>query len=375
MPGIYFHIPFCKQACHYCDFHFSTDRRGHEEMVTAMVHELELQQSFLSGPVETVYFGGGTPSILTSDQLGKVIETARSRFDILPDAEITLEANPDDLSRNKLQELRHLGVNRLSIGIQSFRNEVLAFLHRAHNAESAIRCLDESREAGFSNISLDLIYGIPGLGLSEWEATLQEALKFQPAHLSMYALTIEERTVFGNWAKRRKLIPTEEETVARQFELMQDVLEGAGYDHYEISNFCLPGRHSRHNSSYWLQQAYLGIGPSAHSYDGTRRYSNISNNARYVKAIGQDQIPAETELLSRENKINEYILTRLRTRWGCDLDWLRRELQDDLLIRHGERIAKYVDMGLLTIRDNVLQLSRKGRLLADQITEDLLYLA
>ena len=375
MPGIYFHIPFCKQACHYCDFHFSTDRRGHEEMVTAMVHELELQQSFLSGPVETVYFGGGTPSILTSDQLGKVIETARSRFDILPDAEITLEANPDDLSRNKLQELRHLGVNRLSIGIQSFRNEVLAFLHRAHNAESAIRCLDESREAGFSNISLDLIYGIPGLGLNEWEATLQEALRFQPAHLSMYALTIEERTVFGNWAKRRKLIPTEEETVARQFELMQDVLEGAGYDHYEISNFCLPGRHSRHNSSYWLQQAYLGIGPSAHSYDGTRRYSNISNNARYVKAIGQNQIPAETELLSRENKINEYILTRLRTRWGCDLDWLRRELQDDLLIRHGERIAKYVDMGLLTIQDNVLQLSRKGRLLADQITEDLLYLA
>lgn len=375
MPGIYFHIPFCKQACHYCDFHFSTDRRGHEEMVTAMVHELELQQSFLSGPVETVYFGGGTPSILTSNQLGKVIETARSRFDILPDAEITLEANPDDLSRNKLQELRHLGVNRLSIGIQSFRNEVLAFLHRAHNAESAIRCLDESREAGFSNISLDLIYGIPGLGLNEWEATLQEALRFQPAHLSMYALTIEERTVFGNWAKRRKLIPTEEETVARQFELMQDVLEGAGYDHYEISNFCLPGRHSRHNSSYWLQQAYLGIGPSAHSYDGTRRYSNISNNARYVKAIGQNQIPAETELLSRENKINEYILTRLRTRWGCDLDWLRRELQDDLLIRHGERIAKYVDMGLLTIQDNVLQLSRKGRLLADQITEDLLYLA
>ena len=156
---------------------------------------------------------------------------------------------------------------------------------------------------------------------------------------------------------------------------MQDVLEGAGYDHYEISNFCLPCRHSRHNSSYWLQQGYLGIGPSAHSYDGARRYSNISNNARYVKAIGQNQIPAETELLSRENKINEYILTRLRTRWGCDLDWLRRELQDDLLIRHGERIAKYVDMGLLTIQDNVLQLSRKGRLLADQITEDLLYLA
>jgi len=372
MAGIYFHIPFCKQACHYCDFHFSTDAQGHEEMVSALLHELELRQSFLQSPVETLYLGGGTPSVLTGEQLDRLIQEVKTRFEVVPDAEITLEANPDDLTREKLRELRQLGVNRLSIGIQSFRDDLLTLLHRAHDANTARRSLELSAEEGFTNINLDLIYGIPGLGQNAWKDTMNQALSFRPAHLSMYALTIEDRTVFGNWSKRKKFLPAEEEMVAQQFELMQDVIEDGGYVQYEISNFCLPGMHSRHNSNYWLHQPYLGIGPSAHSYDGDYRYANIRNNALYIKAILEDNLPGEVEKLTRENKINEYLLTRLRTQWGCDLTWLRDTLSEDLMDRKGDRIRQHIDEGLLVLTGDVLKLSRKGKLLADRITEELM---
>lgn len=341
-------------------------------MVQAMVRELQLQQQFLRDPVETVYFGGGTPSLLSSDQLGSLLDEIQQRFRVIPGAEITLEANPDDLSHDILRALRQIGVNRLSIGIQSFDDKLLTFLHRAHDARTANACLERSVQAGFNNISIDLIYGIPGLDLEAWRKTIQHALVYRPAHISMYALTLEERTVFGNWLKRKKIIPAEEESVAEQFELMQNLLEDSGYEHYEISNFCLPGMHSRHNSSYWLQQPYLGIGPSAHSYDGDRRYFNIRNNANYVKAITEGRVPAESELLTRENRINEYLLTRLRTRWGCDLTWLQTHLQEDLMVRHKVTISRYIDQGLLVSSGNFLHLSRRGKLLADQITEDLM---
>lgn len=372
MAGIYLHVPFCKQACYYCDFHFSTDTRHREEMIRAMVQELDLRKGLIVGPLKTIYFGGGTPSLLSEAHLESLLARIRDLYPVSSDAEITLEANPDDLSPEKLQELKRSGVNRLSIGIQSFDDAILKYLHRAHDSFAARRCLEESTKAGFNNLSLDLIYAIPGMTLAGWNQTLSQALNFKPAHLSAYGLTIENRTVFGHWKKQNRLVPVGEEDAAAQFESMQDILVGAGYDQYEISNFSLPGYHSRHNSSYWLQEHYLGIGPGAHSYDGTRRYLNVRNNALYVKAITEGHFPVEEELLTRENKINEYLLTRLRTQWGCNLVELQREFSDDLISRRGDYLQRYQEQGLVTITDNILLLTRKGKLLADQITEELM---
>lgn len=372
MAGLYLHIPFCKQACYYCDFHFSTDSRHANEVLDAMEKEMALRRSFLSSPLDTIYFGGGTPSLLEGDQLSSILAHAVGIFGISPQAEITLEANPDDLTRAKLNAIRAAGVNRLSIGIQSFQDDILRYLHRAHDAKAARQSLEDSRHAGFDNISIDLIYAIPGLDLQRWEATLHEAATFRPEHLSTYSLTIEERTVFGNYLRKGKIRRVEDELAARQFEHMQDVLEGYGYEHYEISNFSLPGFHSRHNSSYWLQKPYLGIGPSAHSYDGIRRYVNLSNNAKYAQALRNDQIPATVEELTATNKINEYILTRLRTRWGLDLHVLHHQLGDDLLGRSDATLRSYADQGLLVVTGTEVKLTQRGMLLADQITEDLM---
>lgn len=372
MAGIYLHIPFCKQACHYCDFHFSTDTRGVEEMVSAMVKELELRKDFLSGDVQSVYWGGGTPSLLPVELLELLMSNIRDQFKVAPDAEVTLEANPDDLDPAKLRQLREAGINRLSLGIQSFSDELLRFLNRAHDATSARRCVSLSREAGFSNLSTDLIYGIPGLDTDSWKKTLQELLQHKPEHLSAYALTIEERTVFGNRLKKGQLTPTEEAHVAVQFETMVAVLEENGYEHYEISNFCLPGFQSRHNSNYWKQVPYLGIGPSAHSYDGECRYMTVRNNALYVRSLAGNVLPMEIEILTRENKINEYILTRIRTSWGCDLHELRDTLDDDLAERCAATLDRYERLGLLVRTGDALRLTGKGKLLADRITEDLM---
>lgn len=372
MAGLYLHIPFCKQACYYCDFHFSTDSRHVNEVLEAMEKEMALRRSFLSSPLETIYFGGGTPSLLEGDQLASFLAHAERTFGIAPKAEITLEANPDDLTRAKLHAIRAAGVNRLSIGIQSFQDDILKYLHRAHDAKAARQSLEDSRHAGFANISIDLIYAIPGLDLPHWDATLREAGAFRPEHLSAYSLTIEERTVFGNYLRKGKIRRVEDEQAARQFERMQEALEDFGYEHYEISNFSLPGFHSRHNSSYWLQKPYLGIGPSAHSYDGARRYVNVSNNAKYAQALSNDQIPATIEELTAANKINEYILTRLRTRWGLDLKVLHDQLGDDLAGRTEAILRRYADQGLLVVNGPEVKLTRRGMLLADQITEDLM---
>lgn len=372
MAGIYLHIPFCKQACHYCDFHFSTDARGVEELVQAMSGELDLRKDFLSSAVETVYWGGGTPSLLPVHLLERLMRNVRERFTVAPDAEVTLEANPDDLEPSKLLQLKGAGINRLSLGLQTFNSGLLRFLNRAHDAGSARRCISLSREAGFANLSVDLIYGIPGLTPESWLETLQEVLQQKPEHLSAYALTIEERTVFGNRLKKGLLAPAPEADVVGQFETMVEVLEKNGYEHYEISNFCLPGFHSRHNSNYWKQVPYLGIGPSAHSYDGMRRYMNIRNNASYVRSIAEGVLPMESEVLTRENKINEYILTHIRTSWGCDLGQLRDAFADDLTERCAAVLQRYEGLGLLVLSNGVLRLTRKGKLLADQITQDLM---
>ncbi len=372
MAGLYLHIPFCKQACHYCDFHFSTDQNSISSVCGAMAKELQLQKVYINEPLKTIYFGGGTPSLLSQRELSSLLDAIHKDYSVASDAEITLEANPDDLSLGKLRELKVSGINRLSIGIQSFDNDILKFLNRAHDSDAAESCLLQARDIGFRNISLDLIYAIPGLTEKRWEETLARALAFSPEHISSYALTIEARTVFGNWNKRGKLHMMEEEPAARQFEMLMNTLENSGYEQYEISNFCKPEFYSQHNSSYWKGASYLGIGPSAHSYNGHSRQFNVRNNAAYVRSIDIGKIPCETEVLTSENKINEYILTSLRTVWGCNLNILKTKLNDDLLQRRGEYLAVVQNRELIFIRGDILTLTRKGKLLADKIAEDLM---
>lgn len=372
MAGLYLHIPFCKQACHYCDFHFSTGQQFRAELITAMTKELEWQKHYLNDePVSTIYFGGGTPSLLLPSELEHLLSVIHQYFPIDPAAEVSLEANPDDLTDRKLADLYQLGFNRLSIGIQSFDDSILQFLNRAHNSSEAIRCVDAARTAGFSNISIDLMYALPGQDQKAWQTNILKALELQPEHISAYSLTIERKTAFGHWQKTGKLEAVSEEASAEQFELLMDMLQTAGFEHYEISNFCRPGFYSRHNSSYWEQEKYLGIGPSAHSYDRASRQYNVSNNPQYVKSIDQRLIPFEREVLTRENKINEYVFTSLRTSKGCHLHVLQDQWEFDFLKNNKDYISGLLDQQLATLDDRVLKLTRRGKLLADRIASDL----
>lgn len=372
MAGLYIHIPFCRQACYYCDFHFSTDTHHRHDLIQALLRELELQKNYVREPIRTLYFGGGTPSLLTSDELSALMDAVRNNYSLDTAAEITLEANPDDLSPEHLQKFHQVGINRLSIGIQSFDSNTLKFLHRIHDAARARQCLHDAREAGFNNISIDLIYAIPGLSEGAWIDALQEAIGFSPEHISCYSLTIEERTVFGNWKKKGKLMPAQDEIAALQFEKLMDLMSASGYEHYEISNFSKPGFESKHNSSYWAGVPYLGIGPSAHSFDGDSRQYNVRNNAQYVKSIQQGVIPAELELLTRSNQINEYLLTSLRTSGGCDFDIILQRWNEPLLTTRNTYVSGLVDQRLAVLEGAVLRLTRSGKLLADQLIQDLM---
>ena len=372
MAGIYIHIPFCKQACYYCDFHFSTHQETRTELVQAILKELKLQQDYLKGEViQTIYFGGGTPSVLDAGELQSILDSIRSLHQVAERAEITLEANPDDLNFSKLKELSALGINRLSIGIQSFHPEVLTFLNRVHDAPGAIKSFQHAREAGFSNISIDLIYGIPDETENQWTEDIRQAIALQPDHISCYSLTIEPKTVFGKWSATGKLKPVDDDVAARHLEILMDQLEQNGFEHYEISNFARPGFQSRHNSSYWRQEKYLGIGPSAHSYNGTSRQYNIHNNNLYIKSLKNDAIPFEREELSAEDLINEYILTTLRTNWGTDLKRIKQDFGYDLLNKNAEYLSKIFSDRLAVLENDVLRLTRAGKLLADKISSDL----
>jgi oxygen-independent coproporphyrinogen-3 oxidase len=376
MAGLYFHVPFCKQACYYCDFHFSTQTDLRGEMVQAMTKELELQKDYLEGAaLETIYFGGGTPSMLTADELFRIMNDTSRYYTIMPGAEITVECNPDDLSRSKLLDLASLGVNRLSVGIQSFDDSVLRYFNRAHTAQESLNCVNDAREAGFENISLDLIYGIPGQSNEAWIESLRKTCELAPEHISAYALTIEEKTVFGRRHAKGMLTPLPDERVAEQFEALMLEMATAGYEHYEISNFSKPGRHSRHNASYWEQKAYLGIGPSAHSYDGRSRQHNIANNALYIKSVLAGKVPFERETLGREMLINEYIMTRLRTAGGLDLGLLKAMHNFDLMEVHRRYVEELIRMDKVHISGNVMRLSNQGKLLADKISSDLFVIA
>ncbi len=371
MAGIYIHIPFCKQACHYCDFHFSTSQDLKSKMVEALCRELLLQKGYLNHePIETIYFGGGTPTLLSRNELEDLLNTIHVYYPVKP-KEITLEANPDDLSADKLTILKETGITRLSIGIQSFDDPILKFLNRAHSSLDATLCYDRSRKAGFENLSIDLIYAIPGQGHASWKKNIERAIALAPEHISAYSLTIEEKTVFGNWQRKGKILSEKDEVAATQMEVLIDLLTKAGYEHYEISNFCKPGFQSKHNSSYWQQQKYLGIGPSAHSYNGASRQFNIRNNPLYIQSLEQGQVPFELEMLSRANKINEYLMTTLRTNWGCDVNYLIKEYNYDLMKEAEHLVGGFIVNGFLENREQHLILTRKGKLLADKIAGDL----
>lgn len=372
MAGLYIHIPFCKQACYYCDFHFSTNQQKRSDLVDAICKELILQKEYLQHqPLKTIYYGGGTPSILSDGELQLIQKTILSHYDLKETIEVTLEANPDDLSLEKLVQLKKIGINRLSIGIQSFDDNVLSFLHRVHDKKMAIETFQNARDVGFSNISIDLIYAIPGQDHDQWRKNIELAIALQPEHISAYSLTIEEKTVFGKWSATGKLNKVPDEIAAIQMESLVTILEGNGYDQYEVSNFCRPEFQAVHNSNYWKGDHYLGVGPSAHTYNGVSRQYNIGNNHQYIRSIANGKIPFESEMLTREDKINEYLLTTLRTSWGCDLQKLEADLQHDVRKSHHSYLNQLLQNELASLSGDNLTLTKKGMMLADKIASDL----
>jgi oxygen-independent coproporphyrinogen-3 oxidase len=375
MPGLYLHIPFCKQACHYCDFHFSTSMGLKGQFTEALIKEMALRRTYLpdpTAPLETIYFGGGTPSLLTGDELHRIFEAITLNFNVSPQAEITLEANPDDLSPAKLAELAASPINRLSIGLQSFHEPHLRLMNRAHSAPESWQAVRAAQSAGFENISVDLIYGIPASSHDIWEQDLAKLFELRVPHVSAYALTIEPDTAFGRRLQKGTFVAPPDEFVAQQFELLLSQLRLNGYEQYEISNFCQPGRESRHNANYWRGVPYLGLGPSAHSFDGRSRQYAVANNPQYVAAVlERGEVPATVEQLSPLDQANEYLLTTLRTSRGCDLAHLRKELNMNLIAEKADYLHSLITQGMATLEDNVLRLTDAGKLLADHITLEL----
>lgn len=371
MAGIYLHIPFCRQACHYCNFHFSTSLARKNDFISALLKEIPLRKDYLEGEsVETVYLGGGTPSLLAAEEIESILDALRSQFPLAAGAEITLEANPDDITVMRLGAWRQAGVNRLSIGVQSFFEEDLRWMNRAHSATQALDCIRQAREAGFDNLSIDLIYGGPTLPDARWQQNVERAIGLGIPHLSCYALTVEPRTALDTLIRRHAMADVSPDDQARQFLLLMDWMAGAGYEHYEISNFALPGHRSRHNSAYWQGKKYLGLGPSAHSYDGVSREWNIANNARYIAEPG---LIGEKEVLTVEQRLNEYIMIALRTVEGIDL----RVMAERFGVQRAEEVRRraeiYVRKGHLRLTGERVHLTREGKLLADGIAADLFF--
>jgi len=373
MAGIYIHIPFCKQACHYCDFHFSTSLTYKAELLKALQQEIGLQKDFLNNEtIETIYFGGGTPSLLEGEEINRLISTITDLHTVSSNAEITLEANPDDLDQKKLRELRQTPVNRFSIGIQSFFDDDLIWMNRAHRANEAESSVKRAQDAGFENITVDLIYGYPLLTDQKWKQNLDKVFELRVPHVSAYSMTVEPRTALASFIKNKKQAPMNEEQSSEQFIQLMEAMEMQGFEHYEISNFCKPGHYSRHNTNYWKGVKYLGIGPSAHSYDGEKRQWNIANNARYIQAIEKKTIPAETEILTEENRLNEYVMTSLRTQWGLNLDQLNTIAKgaSEQLLKEAE---EFLEKDWIIQKDLNIYLTQTGKLYADHIASELFF--
>jgi oxygen-independent coproporphyrinogen-3 oxidase len=374
MSGIYIHIPFCKQACHYCDFHFSTSMKKKDEMVLALVKEIKMRKTeFDNEVVETIYFGGGTPSVLTTEEIQFLINAVYENFEVAENPEITLEANPDDLSKERIIELSKTPINRLSIGIQSFFEDDLTMMNRAHNSAEAQKCLEEATKY-FDNISLDLIYGIPGMSNEKWKQNIETALSFGIPHISSYALTVEPKTALNKLIQTGKIAQPKDEVAEAHFQILVEMLEKNGFIHYELSNFGKENYFSKNNSAYWLGKKYLGIGPSAHSYDGISRSWNVSNNPIYLKSLEEDKLPNEIEILSKSDRYNEYIMTGLRTIWGVSLERIEKEFGSNYLNYLQKQSHKFINDDLLFIENQILKPTRKGKFLTDGIASDLFYL-
>jgi len=373
MAGIYIHIPFCKQACHYCDFHFSTSLKYKDDLLQALITEIKLQKNYLDGEtIHTIYFGGGTPSLLSGDEISLILGEITKLHIVAANAEITLEANPDDLHKAKLQSLRHTGINRFSIGIQSFYDEDLRWMNRAHKADEAGSSVKRAQDTGFENITIDLIYGYPLLTDAKWNDNLNQAFSLEVPHISTYSMTVEPRTALASFINKKKQPAMDDEQSAGQFVLLMDAMQKHNFEHYEISNFCKPGHYSRHNSNYWKGVKYLGIGPSAHSFNQQTRQWNIANNAKYLQALAKLELPAETEVLTEKDRLNEYIMTSLRTSWGLDLDKLNTiaaAAANELKLS----AQSHFERGWITQKDNIIYLTQTGKLYADHIAAALFF--
>lgn len=372
MAGIYLHIPFCKKACHYCNFHFSTSLKHRDEMTGAILRELDIRKGYLDGQsLSSIYFGGGTPSLLPVKEIEQILDAIHKQYQVLPDAEITLEANPDDMTLEWLRDLKnYTPVNRLSIGIQSFSEDDLRWMNRAHHARQGREAIEMAQDVGFTNLTIDLIYGSPTTEDSQWAENLRIALAYGVPHLSCYCLTVEEGTALHHFVKKGTSPPVDEERAARQFEYLMETMEQHGYEQYEISNFALPGCYARHNSSYWKGDHYLGVGPAAHSFNGVSRQWNVANNALYINGVDSGELQFETEVLSAVQRYNEYVMTMLRTQWGCTgdrLEALRSGGKKEFL----KTAERFILSGDMVFANNTFTLTKQGRLLADRIAMEL----
>jgi oxygen-independent coproporphyrinogen-3 oxidase len=392
MAGIYIHIPFCKQACYYCDFHFSTSFKKKDELIQALIKELELRKEELENQIiETIYFGGGTPSLLTNNELKLILDSVYKYYNVSENPEITLEVNPDDLisvqaqSRTVFEEYKSIGINRLSIGVQSFSEDDLQSMNRAHSSNEAKECLSVATQH-FDNITIDLIYGIPNMSLNKWNKNLEIAFSFGVNHISSYALTVESKTALDTFIKKGTYPPIDENLALQHFNCLVLETEKQGFVHYEISNFGKPNYFSKHNTSYWQGKTYIGIGPSAHSFNKTQRSWNISNNTKYIQSIENNILPNTVENLSKQNQFNEYIMTGLRTIWGVSFEKIEKEFGKDYLLHLKSSSEKYINRGLLVISNesekshnhchtkrsrSVLTTTKKGKFLVDGIASEL----
>lgn len=374
MAGIYIHIPFCKKACHYCDFHFSTVIKNKSDFLFALKKEIALQKHYLKGEeINTIYFGGGTPSLLSEAELMDIFNTLTIHYTINANAEITLEANPDDLTDFKINEFKRTPVNRLSIGVQSFYDDDLVLMNRAHNSFEAVNAIKKVQDSGIDNITIDLIYGIPTLTHAKWESNLNTVIDLKIRHLSAYCLTVEPKTALAKFIATGKIKNVDDQHSSEQFEMMLAILKKNNFKQYEISNFCKESFYSQHNSNYWLKKNYLGLGPSAHSYNGISRQWNVANNAIYIKSFQNEPTNKhfEIELLTPQQHYNEYVLTSLRTMWGTDLDYIQKQFGATFLAYCLKEVKQYINNYFVINENNKLYLTDKGKLFSDKIASDL----
>ena len=370
MSGIYIHIPFCKKACFYCDFHFTVSFKIKEKIITAICQELTTRKDFFD-PKETInsiYFGGGTPSVLSIKEIDEILGAVYSHYNVEKNAEITFECNPDDLTQDYLRELKFVGINRLSIGVQSFNDEHLKWMNRSHDASQSKKSIEYAAEAGFNNITLDLIYGLPQLSNKEWSANLNEALSLPINHLSAYSLTMEENTPYIKLVNQGKYKKPSDGISSNHYQILVQQTTDLGWEHYEVSSFCKPGNYSKHNSSYWSGDKYIGVGPSAHSYDGNSRHWNVSNNKSYLECISTKKRYFESEELTVSNQVNEYLLTGLRTKWGVDVELLSNKYDYNIMSLFEKEIKYWILLNWMEMKDSNMKLTNKGMLFADHIS-------